>query len=76
MCGQRYAKSLNIAVREIGFLQAQDGVFLYDKRADDRYLGLGEWALDNALLTLAKINLTFKFTLRFSAEMATWQLRN
>ena len=52
---------------EIGFLQAQDGLFLYDKRADDRYLGLGEWApLDNALLTLAKHKHAFKFTLPFS----------
>ena len=54
---------------EIGFLQAQDGLFIYDKRADDRYLGLGEWApLDNSLLTLAKHERAFKFTLPFSKK--------
>lgn len=52
---------------EIGFLQAQDGLFIYDRRADDRFLLLGEWApLDNALLTLAKHKRAFKFTLPFS----------
>ncbi len=52
---------------EIGFLQAQDGLFIYDKRADDKYWFLGEWApIDYYLHDLAMQKNAYKFTLPFS----------
>lgn len=52
---------------EIGFLQAQDGVFLYDKGANQEYLDAGKWRpLDAVLCTLVNCNGVYKMTLPFS----------
>ncbi len=52
---------------EIGFLQAQDGVFLYDKGANRVYRDTGTWRpLDAVLGELATENGVWKLTLPFS----------
>ena len=52
---------------EIGYLQAQDGLFLYDTFADDKFWMLGNWApFDYYLSKLASDNNAYKFTLPIS----------
>lgn len=52
---------------EIGFLQAQDGAFIYDKMADDKYLYAGEWLpLEFDLQQLVESGNVFKFILPYS----------
>lgn len=52
---------------EIGFLQAQDGVFLYDKGANNVYRDTGTWRpLDAVLGELVTKNSVWKLTLPFS----------
>ena len=52
---------------EIGYLRAQDGLFLCDARATDKYWLLGEWApLDFYFHDLVENRNAFKFTLPFS----------
>ena len=51
---------------EIGFLQAQDGVFLYDKQANQEYRDTGMWRpLDVVLSDLAQKSSVWKMTLPF-----------
>lgn len=52
---------------EIGFLQAQDGAFLYDKEANREYRDTGNWRpLDAVLCQLVRDNGVCKVTLPFS----------
>ena len=60
---------------EIGFFQAQDGVFLYDKQANREYRDTGMWRpLDRVLSKLASENGVWKLTLPFSQRDALLEL--
>lgn len=69
---QRSLASTNIRVVKhrrtaIGFLQAQDGAFIYDTNADEKFFYAGKWApLEDEVKTLAESENAFKFTLPFS----------
>lgn len=52
---------------EIGFLKAQDGLFLYDVYADEKYWIFGQWApFDYYFHTMAQNKKAYKFTLPHS----------
>ena len=52
---------------EIGFMQAQDGAFIYDTKADEKYWFAGVWSpLEHVIHELAEKGYAFKFTLPYS----------
>ncbi len=52
---------------QIGFLYAQDGVFLYDEYASPKFLQHGNWRpMEEELLKLAELDSVFKLTLQNS----------
>ncbi len=54
----------------IGFLQAQDGLFLYDKEADEKYFQHGCWqSFEVELRKLADAGRVYKFTLPYSKRV-------
>ena len=60
---------------DIGFLQAQDGVFLYDTRANEHFQAVGSWRpLDMALSTLAPKDGVWKITLPFNQRETLLEL--
>ncbi len=59
----------------IGFLQAQDGAFIYDKAADEKYVEFGHWLpFEYELSHLRDFGAVFKITLPFSKKVELLKL--